>query len=304
MRTLISAVASLLVCLLWMPAFGAEPVKHDREIEYLQSNVSRLQTEVAKLKQTCADLQTQNKRESGELRRQNEQLRSRVDSLSRHLTSLGDSLGVRIGRTDSNVSNNQAAVERDLGRMVLLGGGALMLALLLAACIYFVLQRRIGRGAKAISGVKHQSQQLAEQTVALDNKLAELLEHQIKSDEALHQITQQNAEPDHSLVLSVASELVRIEQNLAFMDPKTRGVPQLKSRAAAISSSLKKKGYEIPNLVGTEFKDGMNYEAVMEEDEEMEPGVMRIKRVTQPCVMYQGKMIQPAKVVVAYKPED
>ncbi len=108
---------------------------------------------------------------------------------------------------------------------------------------------------------------------------------------------------DHSLALTVANELTRITQNLSYMDTKTRGLSQLQHRATAIATALEEKGYEIPSLVGTEYREGDNMEVVMEEDEMIEDRRMIIRRVTRPCVLYKGRMIQCAKAVVAYNPQ-
>ena len=105
---------------------------------------------------------------------------------------------------------------------------------------------------------------------------------------------------DHSLAISFANELVRMQQNLDYMDSAVKGVTQLKNRVKAMLTTLCSKQYEIPDLLGQPFHDGDNIIASMEVNEDLPKGANRIKRVIKPQVLYQGKMIQAAEVVVEF----
>ena len=175
----------------------------------------------------------------------------------------------------------------------------IFIAFVLLVIIYLMLRKKIHRGSSSIDKIKVAQESLEaaqkamqEESVKLDGKLVELLDKQLK----------QNTEPkqDHSFVLDIANEIARIEQNLAFMDTKVKGVSNLKNRAAAINDRLKSKGYEIPKLVGEKYIDGNNMKPTMELDEDLPAGTQIIRRVLKPMVMYNGEMIQAAEVVVAY----
>ena len=175
----------------------------------------------------------------------------------------------------------------------------IFIAFVLLVIIYLMLIKKIQRGSSSIDKIKVAQESLEaaqkamqEESVKLDGKLVELLDKQLK----------QNTEPkqDHSFVLDIANEIARIEQNLAFMDTKVKGVSNLKNRAAAINDRLKSKGYEIPKLVGEKYIDGNNMKPTMELDEDLPAGTQIIRRVLKPMVMYNGEMIQAAEVVVAY----
>ena len=134
---------------------------------------------------------------------------------------------------------------------------------------------------------------MQEESVKLDSKLVELLDKQLIQPH-------DNVEEDHKLVLSIATEVARIEQNLAFMDPKTKGVSNLKNRASAIKTTLQSRGYDIPTLIGETYHEGDNMKPTMELDEELPVGTQIIRRVMKPMVLFKGKLIQAAEVVVAY----
>lgn len=220
-------------------------------------------------------------------------------TLDNAIAQINEKIGTEIAGTRSDI----ASVETRTGSLMTYIIIALVVVILIFAAAYFILRKRIGDGSLDLDSVKEANRKLQEQSVELDSRLAQLLEQQLKMSDSLKNVASTAAETDHSLILSIANEMMRIEQNLAFMDPKTKGVSQLRNRAAAIAASLKSKGYEIPSLVGTEYRDGMNMEATMEEDDTIDSAKMIIKRVTRPAVLYNGKMIQAASVVVAFNPD-
>jgi len=106
--------------------------------------------------------------------------------------------------------------------------------------------------------------------------------------------------PNNSLILAVINDLVRMRQNLDFMDNAVKGVPQLRSRLKSIFATLTSYQYEVPNLVGRSHHEGDNMIGTLELNEALPSGTSRIKRVIKPQVSYQGKLIQAAEVVVEY----
>jgi len=104
----------------------------------------------------------------------------------------------------------------------------------------------------------------------------------------------------HALILAVINDLVRMRQNLDFMDDTVKGVPQLRNRLKSIFATLTSYQYEVPNLVGRSHHEGDNMVGTFELNEAMPSGTSRIKRVIKPQVSYQGKLIQAAEVVIEY----
>lgn len=110
-----------------------------------------------------------------------------------------------------------------------------------------------------------------------------------------------NQEHNHSLVLSVINDLVRMRQNLDNMDEAMNGVSQLKSRLHSIFTTLKSRQYEVPDLLGKAYHEGDNIiVSAWEKNPKMEPGSNRIKRVIRPQISLCGKMVQAATVVIEY----
>lgn len=250
-------------------------------------------------------LEDDTKKLQNDIQTMKESVMSIADQLSRTGITIDTKVQNAKDELTTQVKNSREAVDNSISNVILYSAIGILSVLLIAALAYWLLRKSIGKGTDDIAQIKTANQKLEEQSLALDTRLAEVLARQLETDENVKMISTQKVEtePDHTLILSIANEMVRIEQNLAFMDPATKGVSQLRNRANAIAATLKSKGYEIPNLIGQQYKEGDNMEVVMEEDEDMELGIMIIRRVTRPCVLYKDKMIQSAKAVVAYNPE-
>ncbi|MBK8228911.1 MAG: hypothetical protein IPK70_17255 [Flavobacteriales bacterium] len=65
------------------------------------------------------------------------------------------------------------------------------------------------------------------------------------------------SEVDHSLALKVADEVTRIEQNLAQMDASVKGHKQLTAAVKRMHENLQASGYQLPELLGKAFDEGM-----------------------------------------------
>ncbi|MCC8119188.1 MAG: hypothetical protein LIP09_10665 [Bacteroidales bacterium] len=104
----------------------------------------------------------------------------------------------------------------------------------------------------------------------------------------------------HSMALALINDIVRMQQNLDYMDISVKGVSQLRNRVKSMMLTLHRNGYEVAELLGRSWHEGDNIIGTMELNDELEPGTNRIKRIIRPQVSFQGKMIQAAEVVIEY----
>ena len=271
-----------------------------QKIESLEREARSLKNDVSYLTRQMNTLQTQMTNLSREVGQKIDGQQIVLDGISSEVNANAESiantsatLGERINQADGKTD-----VVADSLRGKTTGGIVVVLALLiLSVLLYLLLRKRISKGILAIEEINHAQKRLQEESVKLDSRMVELLDGQLKMQDAK---TEKASVPDHSLVIAVANEVARIEQNLNNMDASVRGVSNLKNRAAAIIASLNSKGYEIPKLLGEPFHDGYNMDAEMELDESLPVGTQIIRRVIKPQINFEGKMIQAAKVVVAF----
>ena len=106
-------------------------------------------------------------------------------------------------------------------------------------------------------------------------------------------------EADHTLALKVADEIIRIQKNLTRMDEKTKGLKQLIASVKRIQDNFASNGYEIVEMLGKTFNDGMKVSANFIPDEDLETGQQIITRIIKPQVNYKEIMIQSAQIEVS-----
>lgn len=262
-----------------------------------------LQREVSSMKTTVSRLQQEN----GKIRGLYQKQKSDFDSLllcqkqqTEDLQALAEKMGVGLSETNKSIQSSTNSLSSIINTRTWLAVCGILIAIALLGVVYYILRKRIISGSSAVEKIKSAQESLEsahkamqEESVKLDSKLVELLDKQLIQPH-------DNVEEDHKLVLSIATEVARIEQNLAFMDPKTKGVSNLKNRASAIKTTLQSRGYDIPTLIGETYHEGDNMKPTMELDEELPVGTQIIRRVMKPMVLFKGKLIQAAEVVVAY----
>lgn len=106
-------------------------------------------------------------------------------------------------------------------------------------------------------------------------------------------------ENSHSLILKLIDELVRMEINLSRMDPDIKGFRNLVSSIKRIKENLLANGYEVVDMLGLPYNEGMKVIANFIPDENLKEGVQIITGIIKPQVNYKGVMIQPAQIVVS-----
>ena len=136
---------------------------------------------------------------------------------------------------------------------------------------------------------------MQEESIKLDNQLLAIVQKQLDASSA-SKIT---GEPDHSLVVKLADEIARIETNLSKMDKSVRGYKQLVQAKDRMINNVRANGYEIISLLGQEYNDGMQFQTRFVPDESLPEGKRIITGMIKMQVNYNGKMIQPAEIVVS-----
>lgn len=136
--------------------------------------------------------------------------------------------------------------------------------------------------------------EFGKQTNLIESELQLLAQQKIESP------SNANAEPDHSLALKVADEITLIERNISFMDKNVKGLKQLLRSVQKLKDNLSANGYEMPELLGKQFHQGMKLIVVNSvPDENLQKGDEIISKIIKPQVNYDNKMIQAAQVEVS-----
>ena len=264
-----------------------------------------IQREVRILESTVLKLQQENEN----LRDLYQQHAMNLDSLSamqqqqtENVRTLADKVGADISDANQKIDDNVSTLSESITSRTWFGALCILIVIGILTLTYFILRRKIGNGASTIErirsaqeGLESAQKAMQEESLKLDSKLVELLDKQVR-------ISQNNVDEtqiDHSFVMKVADEIVGIETNLYRMDPNTRGYRQLLRRIEHIRNNFLANGYEIVEMLGKPYNEGMKVVANFVPDDTLAEGEQIITGIIKPQINYKDKMIQSAQITVS-----
>ena len=264
----------------------------------LQKQQSRIANDLYKLKET----QKESERIIQTLKSENNNQSAAIDSLRYACKQLDETQSVglknvngKIDKANSNVQANQESLQS----RTLLVCIIVVLLLVIIVGVAYRLAKRIKSGSTSIDDVRKAQEllqatqtKMQEESVKLDNQLLAIVQKQLDASKT-------TGEPDHSLVVKLADEIARIETNLSKMDPSVKGYKQLVQAKDRMINNVRANGYEIISLLGQEYNDGMQFQTRFVPDESLPEGKRIITGMIKMQVNYNGKMIQPAQIVVS-----
>lgn len=214
------------------------------------------------------------------------------------LSELSNKLGVDITNTQKQITDNTNNLNDNIKSKTTWGILIVIFIVLLITVIYFILYKRVQKGKSAIDKIKDTQKSILEESLKLDSKLVGLLNQQLNVQANISN-NDSNNQIDHSLALKVADEIVRIEMNLSRMDSSIKGHKQLSKAVERIKNNFLANGYEMVDMLGKPYNDGMKVVANFVSDENLKDGEQIITGIIKPQVNYNGKMIQAAQITVS-----
>ena len=226
-------------------------------------------------------------------------LRNTCSILEKAQTADRKDINGKIDATDNNVRVNQDMLQS----RTLWGIMIIIILLALVTTGSYLLAKRIKSGDTSIDEVRKAQEALEvaqkkmqEESIKLDNQMLAIVQKQLESKPTTSVGT---AAPDHSLALKVADEVARIELNMSRMDSSIKGYKQLSKAVERIKDNFNANGYEIVDMLGKPYNEGMKVIAEFVLNEDLEEGQQIITGITKPQVNYNGIMIQAARITVS-----
>jgi plasmid maintenance system killer protein len=231
----------------------------------------------------------------------NDSLSQLIQTNQQNIINNSEELGTKIQDTEKKADSRIAALDSNVEKNRLYWIIATLATLLLGGLIYWLLGKRISSSKTDVeTQIRNTKASLEEESVKLDSKLVEVLTKQldvIKADQANNSLA--SGSNEHSLVLKVADRLTAMETNHYRMDPKTKGLKQLVRAVKSIKENYLSSGYEIVEMIGQEYKEGVNATVNFIQTEDIEKGKKVITKIIKPEVNFNGKMIQAAQIEVS-----
>lgn len=261
------------------------------KIVTLQRDVSNLKSTVSRLQQGDGRLRGLYQQQAKEL----DSLRMKQQLQTENVKTLAEKVGADISDANQKIDSNVSTLSESINSRSWLGALGILIAIGLLACTYYILRRKISSGVTTIDkiriaqeGLETAQKAMQEESVKLDSKLVELLDKKISSEPL-----------DHHLVLKVADEVTRLEINLSRMDPSIRGYKILCKSIERIKDNMLANGYEIVEMLGKPYNEGMRVVANFVSDDTLAEGEQKITGIIKPQINYKGKMIQSAQITVS-----
>ncbi|MFZ2417785.1 MAG: hypothetical protein WAW22_04640 [Smithellaceae bacterium] len=265
------------------------------EIKDFQDRLNKIETTNNHLRTVLQQIENNNKIVKNELN----SIKQLEERNMANITSIRNELNDKISDNKATVETKIMNVEETVSRNKLYWIIAVLAIALLSILLYGLIRRQLAKKSSDLfDNIQQTKKALEEEGIKLDNKLIELLGTQmqlIKSE----QISSNIKTEDHALALKVADEVVRIQNNLVFMNFETKGLKQLVAAVKRIQDNLEANGYELVDMRNKPYDEGMKLIANFKPDENLKEGEQIITRIIKPQVNYKGVMIQQAQVEVS-----
>lgn len=286
----------------------------DKEIKPLAQKVNSLQVENSKLKTEIGTLNNNLLNANKSI----DSLRNQTKENGNAIAKTANELGIRIKETGDKNDDKITSVSESLSKNSLWGIIGVLSAILLSALFYRLLSKRqktdktefdgklenktTSIKSDVISEIEKTKKELHQENIKLDLKLIEVLENQLKGNKPIESIGNSD-EPstiDHSIPLKVADEITRINAYANTLDPNSQDAKALKSSVKRLINTFKASQYDIIDLLGQKYDDGMKVIVVNAvEDTTLKQGDEVISRIIKPLVKYKGEQIQAAQVDIS-----
>lgn len=253
------------------------------------------------------------------LRQKNEDLLRRVTTLEQSLTTLqgqSETIEGRVSNTEKGLVDNANSIqsakeglasqiqatddkvsgqETSLKHKTLLGIILAFVVLAISAVLSFLLNKK---GNAKIEALQGKAEKLNEEIV---NKLSAEVGEIQKVTVSLSSlfVAGASSQNEQDLIKALADRITFMEMTLYRMDPSVRGYKQLTKSISQMKNNLLANGYEIVDMLGKPYHEGMKVTANFVEDENIEQGQQIITGIIKPQINYQGQMIQAAQITVS-----
>ena len=277
----------------------------ESKIETIQTANTRILQENELLKQSQAIHINKHKQLNSNFENYKKSAANEIDSIQRVINSnseiikaTANELGIKIEDTHQFTNQSITALNKTVNQNALYWIIATLLTFLLGALLYLFLSKRIKSGQSDVeTQIKNTKKSLEEESLKLDSELIKVFQKQLEVIEITAKGSTQ--EEDHSLLLKIADRLTAMETNLYRMDPNTKGLNNLKNLVKSTKENFNAKEYEIVEMLGKEYKEGMEVIATFIPSGEIEVGTQVITKVIKPQVNFKGQKIQAAQIEVS-----
>lgn len=229
-----------------------------------------------------------------------------IDSLSACLaetnqavSALADSLNINISSTRAEIQTNSESINNTIAKKSQTGlwiFGALALVLIVLS---FIFGKLLSKRGNEVASLSAKTDKLNEEIVNRLSSEMNDMQTIAKQISTLSATTGGSPESEQKLITTLADRITFMEMTLYKMDRSVRGHKQLSKSIKQMKDNLLANGYELVDMLGKDYHEGMKVTANFVEDEDLPEGKQIITGIIKPQINYKGKMIQSAQITVS-----
>ena len=262
--------------------------------ESMRSEISRLSAEQKKSNEAISALRSSDQK----IIAKTDTIENAIMILNSDLSQTAEKLGVGIKGTNDILGTK--ADSKAVKQRTIIGVVFFALLAIICALIYILLHNRINKGSADIEALRKKADELNAEIVSkFSTEMAEMQNISASLSAISSKFGASSSEQDHSLIKTLADRITFMEMTLSKMDASVRGYKQLAKSISQMKDNLKANGYELVDMLGKAYKEGMNVTATFVDDENLEEGQQIITGIIKPQINYQGVMIQAAQITVS-----
>jgi len=208
------------------------------------------------------------------LEKSNLELKNAVTGYHRRLSEFQKVLQIKTERNDT----------------IYLYAAALVFAAVSAVAVFFLIYRKKFLFSERAEIAKSDSEQ---HDTSPENH-APSMNFQARTPNCQGDTPQEN----HALPLRLGLEIHRMRKRMANIPADTKGLGALENSLRRLEESFNDRGYEIVDLLGKPFTEGMTVHARFAPSDVPDSGEQLITKIIQPQINFEGVLIQPGEVEV------
>lgn len=258
------------------------------------TSVQTLQRENDVLKSQATTLSVTISTQSKEI----DSLKSVLAETNNSVNALLDSLNKNISSTREQIQTKSDSLSQTIAKQSQTGLWIFIVIAIILAVIAFVFGKLIAKRGNEVALLSAKADKLNEQIVnRLSSEMSEMqtISKQISSISAA---TGSESDTEQKLITTLADRITFMDMTLYKMDSSVRGHKQLSKSIKQMKDNLLANGYELVDMLGKDYHEGMKVTANFVEDENLPEGKQIITGITKPQINYRGKMIQSAQITV------
>ena len=226
-------------------------------------------------------------------------LKSVIATTNNSVSALADSLDINISTTREQIQTNSDSLNATIEKKSQTGLWFFVALALIVATIAFVFGKLLAKRDDEVASLSAKADKLNEEIVnRLSSEMSEMqtISKQIGS---ISTASGGGTDTEQKLITTLADRITFMEMTLYKMDSSVRGHKQLSKSIKQMKDNLLANGYELVDMLGKDYHDGMKVTANFIEDEDLPEGKQIITGIIKPQINYQGKMIQSAQITVS-----